>query len=65
LEVLNIIEKNPGIWNSKIADKLNSHRKTISYHVKKLLDLDLIYRKKEGLRMKIYPKLDKEYYQDN
>jgi DNA-binding transcriptional ArsR family regulator len=65
LEVLNIIEKNPGIWNSKIADKLNSHRKTISYHVKKLLDLDLIYRKKEGLRMKIYPKLEKEYFQDD
>lgn len=64
LKVLEMIEEDPGIWNSKITDKMEIHRKTIQYHIDKLIDLGLVYRKKEGSKKKIYPNLKAEYYEE-
>lgn len=64
LQILESIEENPGIWNSKLRDKMEIHRKTIQYHIDKLIDLGLVYKKKEGSKKKIYPNFKSEYYED-
>ncbi|MBD3216246.1 MAG: winged helix-turn-helix transcriptional regulator [Candidatus Lokiarchaeota archaeon] len=64
LQILESIEENPGIWNSKLTDEMEIHRKTIQYHIDKLIDLGLIYKKKEGSKKKIYPNLKADYYED-
>lgn len=62
LEILKMIEKEPGIWNSVITKRKKVDHKTIFYHINKLLDLDLINTKKEGRKKKFYPNFDSEYY---
>ncbi len=65
LEILKIIEKEPGIWNSVITKRKKVDHKTILYHVNKLLDLDLINAKKDGRKKKFYPNFDSEYYKNH
>jgi len=64
LQILESIEEDPGIWNSKLTDKMQIHRKTIQYHIDKLIDLGLVFRKKDGSKKKIYPNLQADYYED-
>jgi predicted transcriptional regulator len=65
LKVLEMIEEDPGIWNKKITNKLKIHRKTIQYHIDKLLELGLVYRKRDGSKKRIFPNLEEEYFKDN
>ncbi len=62
LEVLKIIERKPGIWNSVISKQLKVDHKTIQYHVNKLMDLNLINVRKEGRKKKLFPNFDSKYY---
>jgi len=62
LEVLEMIEQDPGIWNNLITKKLKVDHKTIHYHIKKLLELDLLSTKKEGRKNKLYPNFESEYF---
>lgn len=62
LEILQLIERNPGIYNNLITKRFKVDHKTIHYHVNKLLDLGIVYLKKQGKKKKIYPNLDSEYY---
>jgi len=64
LQILELIEGNPGIWNNKLTEEMEIHRKTIQYHIDKLIDLELVYKKKEGSKKKIYPNLQADYYED-
>jgi DNA-binding transcriptional ArsR family regulator len=63
LEILEMIEEEPGIWNNIITGRLKVDHKTINYHIQKLIELDLIHLKKDGRKKKIYPNLDSEYFQ--
>ncbi|TFF95469.1 MAG: winged helix-turn-helix transcriptional regulator [Promethearchaeota archaeon] len=65
LKTLEMIESNPGTYNNEIAKDLNVDHKTISYHINKLKDLDLIYSKKDGRKKKLFPNLDAEYFKNN
>ena len=65
LEILEMIEREPGIWNNFITKKMKVDHKTIKYHIDKLIELDLINFKKEGRKKKIYPNFDSEYYNKN
>ena len=65
LEILEMIEREPGIWNNFITKKMKVDHKTIQYHIDKLIELDLINFKKEGRKKKIYPNFDSEYYNKN
>jgi len=67
LEILELIEEDPGIWNNLITKKFKVDHKTIQYHLKKLLELNLVSIKKEGRKNKLYPNFDAEYfrYKDN
>ncbi len=62
LKSLKKIEEEPGIWNNKLAHSLQINRKTIEYHIKKLIDLELIYIKKEGNINRLFPNLEAEYF---
>ena len=62
LEVLEMIEKTPGIWNNIITKKFKVDHKTIQYHLDKLSDLGLIIFRKEGRKKKIYPNLESDYF---
>ncbi len=55
LNVLNLITKNPGIYQSQIAKQLGLHHKTVKYHLKKLLKVDAIFSEKEGRRSSFFP----------
>ena len=62
LEILELIEKEPGIWNNIITKKFKVDHKTIHYHLNKLYELGLIKQEKEGRKKKIFPNFDSEYY---
>jgi DNA-binding transcriptional ArsR family regulator len=62
LEILEMIEKEPGIWNNLITKKFKVDHKTIQYHLKKLDELGLIKLEKEGRKKKIYPNLESDYF---
>jgi hypothetical protein len=57
LQVLNIIENEPGIYGNIIAKRLGLDHKTIKYHVDKLVDARLIVAEKEGRTRKLTPRL--------
>ncbi|MGQ4875510.1 MAG: winged helix-turn-helix transcriptional regulator [Promethearchaeia archaeon] len=65
LEILEMIESEPGIWNSLITKRKKVDHKTIQYHIKKLIDLGLVVVKKEGRKKKLYPNLDSDYFKKN
>ena len=65
LKVLEMIEKEPGIWNNSITKKMKINRKTIQYHIKKLSDLGLIYSEKTGSKKKLFLKSDSDYFNNN
>ena len=62
LKVLQMIGNEPGIWNNLITKKLKINRKTIEYHIKKLMDLGLIYTEKTGSKRKLFLKKDSDYF---
>jgi len=62
LEILEMIEKEPGLWNSIITKHFKVDHKTIQYHVSKLKDLNLIHFKSDGRKKKIFPNLDSDYF---
>ncbi len=62
LEILKMIEKEPGIWNNVIIKRRKVDHKTIHYHIMKLIDLGLIYSKQAGRKKKLFPNLDSEYF---
>ncbi len=65
LEILEMIEKNPGVWNNLITKELKVDHKTIQYHLTKLIDLGLIKFEKEGRKKKIYPNFESDYFNSN
>ena len=62
LEILEMIEKEPGLWNSIITKHFKVNHKTIQYHVNKLKDLNLIRFKSDGRKRKIFPNLESDYF---
>ena len=52
--MLNEIEKNPGIIQSKIAENLYQGKTNINYHINKLKKKQLITTQKEGREVKLF-----------
>lgn len=65
LDILEIIEKEPGIWNSVITKRKKVDHKTIHYHIKKLIDLGLVVLKRDGRKKRLYPNLDSDYFKNS
>jgi len=62
LEILEMVEKQPGLWNSIITKHFKVDHKTIQYHINKLKDLNLINFKSDGRKKKIFPNLESDYF---
>ncbi len=62
LEILEMIEQEPGLWNNLITKKLKVDHKTVQYHIKKLTELGLINIIKEGRKNKLLPNLESDYF---
>jgi len=62
LSILEMIEKEPGLWNSVITKHFKVDHKTIQYHINKLKDLNLIQFRSEGRKKKIFPNLESDYF---
>jgi len=65
LEILEMIEREPGLWNNLITKRMKVDHKTIQYHLDKLKDLNLVSIKKDGRKKKLFPNLDSEYFINN
>ena len=60
-KILDIIRENPGINSTFIAKRIKLARNTVSYHVDKLIDANLIEVQKKGRKKEIFPiKIDKK-----
>jgi len=59
-KILDIIRENPGINYTHIAKKMNLARNTITYHMDKLIDANLIEVLKKGRKKVIFPIINKE-----
>jgi len=64
LEILEMIENEPGLWNNIITKKLKVDHKTIHYHINKLRDLNLIRFQKDGRKKIFFPNLESEYFEN-
>ena len=62
LDILEMIEREPGLWNSVITKRFKVNHKTIQYHIGKLNDLNLIKFRSEGRKKKIFPNLESDYF---
>jgi len=54
-KILDIIQKNPGIYSSEISRILNLSRNTIKYHIDKLSEEKLVKLTKKGRKIELYP----------
>ncbi len=54
IEILELIEKNPGIIPSTIANNLDLKMTTLNYHINKLKNNNLIKTHKEGRNLRLY-----------
>ncbi|MFP4686491.1 MAG: winged helix-turn-helix transcriptional regulator [bacterium] len=61
--IYKLIGEEYGIDTSELADRTKRSLSTISYHIDKLKELDLINTKKEGLKSHHYIKREDIYYQ--
>ncbi|MBN2154627.1 MAG: winged helix-turn-helix transcriptional regulator [Candidatus Lokiarchaeota archaeon] len=66
LQILSLIEENPGTYANEIADKLDLDHKTVKYHIEKLKENELIEDKKIGRKKLLYPHLNiNKLYKNN
>ncbi|MBD3350896.1 MAG: winged helix-turn-helix transcriptional regulator [Candidatus Lokiarchaeota archaeon] len=55
VQILNIIEENPGTYANKIAKNLDLDHKTIKYHIDKLITNKLVEIRKNGRKKELFP----------
>ncbi len=55
LEIYKIICDKPGVFQKVIANRLSLDHKTVKYHIKKLLETELIFSEKKGRKKHYYP----------
>lgn len=55
LQILDLIEKKPGIYGNVIAKELDLDHKTVKYHLDKLIEANLVKVEKDGRKNLLYP----------
>ncbi len=56
LEILQLINDNPGMYQNQIAHRMDLNHRTVKYHLDKLIESELILTKKKGRKNLIFPK---------
>ncbi|MHA1673880.1 MAG: winged helix-turn-helix transcriptional regulator [Promethearchaeota archaeon] len=55
LEILQMINDHPGIYQNQIAHRMDLDHKTVKYHLDKLIDADIVVFEKTGRKKNFYP----------
>ncbi len=55
LEILQLINDHPGMYQNQIAHRMDLNHKTIKYHIDKLIESELVVAKKKGRRNLFFP----------
>ena len=55
LEILQLINDNPGMYQNQIAHRMDLNHKTVKYHIDKLIESELILTKKKGRKNLFFP----------
>ena len=55
LEILQIVNDHPGVYQNQIAKRLDLNHKTVKYHLEKLLEAETISFEKKGRKRLFYP----------
>jgi predicted transcriptional regulator len=56
LEILQLINDHPGIYQNQIAKRMDLDHKTVKYHLDKLVEADVVEYRKDGRSWRYYPK---------
>ena len=56
LEILQLINDHPGMYQNQIARRMDLNHKTVKYHIDKLIESELIMAKKKGRKNLFFPK---------
>ncbi len=56
LEILQLINDHPGMYQNQIAHRMGLNHKTVKYHIDKLIESELIMPKKKGRKNLLFPK---------
>ena len=56
LEILQLINDNPGMYQNQIAHRMDLNHKTVKYHIDKLIESEFIQTKKKGRKNLFFPK---------
>jgi len=56
LEILQLINDSPGMYQNQIAHRMDLNHKTVKYHIDKLIESELILTKKKGRKNLFFPK---------
>ncbi len=62
LEILQLINDHPGMYQNQIAHRMDLNHKTVKYHIDKLIDSELILTKKKGRRNFFFPSQNSEKF---
>lgn len=55
LEILQIVNDHPGIYQNQLAHRMSLDHKTIKYHLDKLLEAEVVWFEKKGRRKLYFP----------
>ncbi|MHA1519690.1 MAG: winged helix-turn-helix transcriptional regulator [Promethearchaeota archaeon] len=55
LEILQMINDHPGIYQNQIAHRMDLDHKTVKYHLDKLIDAEIVVFEKMGRKKNFYP----------
>ncbi len=55
LEILQMINDHPGIYQNQIAHRMDLDHKTVKYHLDKLIDAEIVVFEKSGRKKNFYP----------
>ncbi len=62
LEILQLINDHPGMYQNQIAHRMDLNHKTVKYHIDKLIESELILKKKKGRRNLFFPSQNSERF---
>ena len=64
MRILNVVNKNPGISQSKISDAIGKNRMLVNYHIRILTDAGILTLEKRGRESQCYTTSATAYYVD-
>ncbi|MHA1647994.1 MAG: winged helix-turn-helix transcriptional regulator, partial [Promethearchaeota archaeon] len=65
MEILQLIQSEPGLTQNQIAKRLEKNHKTIKYHLDKLFESELIIKQQKGRKNLLYSVIEDQFEDNN